>query len=40
MLHVHCPITDTLHVGIIHGGVVGIAALVAAALVPRVTDVR
>jgi len=40
MLHVHCPITDTLHVGIIHGGVVGIAALVAAALVPRATDVR
>jgi hypothetical protein len=40
MLHLHCPITDGLHVGLIHGGVVGVAALVAAALVPRMTDVR
>ena len=40
MLHLHCPISDGLHVGLIHGGVVGVAALVAAALVPRMTDVR
>ncbi len=40
VLHLHCSITDALHVGLIHGGVVGVAALVAAALVPRATDVR
>jgi hypothetical protein len=40
MLHLHCPITERLHVGLIHGGVVGVAALLAAALVPRMTDVR
>jgi hypothetical protein len=40
VLHLHCPITDVLHVGVIHGGVVGIAALLAAALVPRAIDVR
>jgi hypothetical protein len=40
VLHLHCPITDSLHVGLVHGGVVGIAALLATALVPRVIDVR
>jgi Negative regulator of sigma F len=40
LLHLHCPITNTLHVGLLHGGAVGIAALLAAALVPRVIDVR
>jgi hypothetical protein len=40
VLHLHCPITEGLHVGLIHGGVVGIAALLAAALVPRAIDVR
>lgn len=40
MLHLHCPITDGLHVGLMHGGVVGVAALLAAALVPRATDLR
>jgi len=40
MLHLHCPITDGLHVGVMHGGVVVVAALLAAALVPRATDVR
>lgn len=40
MLHLHCPINDGLHVGLMHGGVVGIAALLAAALVPRATDLR
>lgn len=40
MLHLHCPVTDGLHVGLVHGGVVGVAALLAAAIVPRATDVR
>jgi hypothetical protein len=40
VLHLHCRVTDALHVGLIHGGVVGVAALLAAALVPRATDVR
>lgn len=40
VLHLHCPIADALHVGIIHGGVVGVSALLAAAIVPRATDVR
>lgn len=35
MLHLHCPIADHLHVGIVHGGVAVITALVAAALLPR-----
>jgi hypothetical protein len=38
MLHLHCSVTDGLHVGLIHGGVVGVAALLAAAVVPRATD--
>ena len=40
MLHLHCHITDGLHVGLMHGGVVGLAALLAAALVPRATELR
>ena len=40
VLHLHCHITDALHVGLIHGGVVGVSALLAAAIVPRATDVR
>jgi hypothetical protein len=40
MLHLHCPIAGGLHVGVMHGGVVGVAALVAAAMVPRATHVR
>ena len=40
VLHLHCWVTDALHVGVVHGGVVGIAALLAAALVPRATRVR
>lgn len=40
VLHLHCHITDALHVGLMHGGVVVIAALLSAALVPRATDVR
>src|SRR4029079_8654887 len=40
VLHLHCRVTDGLHVGLIHGGVVGGAPLPSAALVPRATDVR
>ena len=40
VLHMHCRVTDGLHVGLIHGGVVGVTALLAAALVPRAIDVR
>ena len=40
MLHLHCPVANGLHVGLIHGGVIVVAALLAAALAPRVTDVR
>jgi hypothetical protein len=38
VLHLHCHIADGLHVGVIHGGVVIIAALLSAALAPRATD--
>jgi hypothetical protein len=40
VLHLHCRVTDAAHVGLIHGGVVAASALLAAALVPRATDVR
>jgi hypothetical protein len=40
VLHLHCHVTDALHVGLVHGGVVGVSALLAAAIVPRATDVR
>ncbi len=35
VLHLHCHIADGLHVGLIHGGVVLVAALLSAALAPR-----
>ena len=35
VLHLHCPIADAWHLGLVHGGVVIIAALISAALVPR-----
>ena len=38
VLHLHCRIADALHVGLMHGGVVALAALLAASLVPRATD--
>ena len=38
VLHLHCRIADGLHVGFIHGGVVLVAALLSAALLPRATD--
>jgi hypothetical protein len=37
MLHLHCRVADGLHVGLVHGGVVVVAAALAAALVPRAT---
>lgn len=38
VLHLHCRIADGIHIGIIHGSVVLVAALLSAALVPRVTQ--
>ncbi|HUS27848.1 MAG TPA: NrsF family protein, partial [Kofleriaceae bacterium] len=38
VLHLHCRVTDSLHVGVIHGGVVLVAAVLSALLVPRATD--
>jgi hypothetical protein len=35
-LHLHCPIAEKLHLGLIHGGVVVLAAITAALIVPRV----
>lgn len=40
MLHFHCPVTDPIHVGVMHGGVVIAAALLSALLAPRATDAR
>jgi len=38
VLHMHCHIADAVHVGLVHGGVVLVAALISAAIVPRATD--
>ncbi len=38
VLHLHCNIADGLHVGLIHGGVVIVAAALSAAIVPRATQ--
>jgi len=38
VLHLHCHVADGLHIGLIHGGVVIVAALLSAALAPRATD--
>ena len=38
VLHLHCHVADGLHVGVIHGGVVIVAALFSAAIVPRATN--
>lgn len=35
MLHLHCPISDYLHLGLIHGGVVVVSSLLAALIAPR-----
>jgi Negative regulator of sigma F len=38
MLHFHCPIADGVHVSVMHGGVVVVAAGISALIVPRATD--
>ncbi|MEJ7601397.1 MAG: NrsF family protein [Kofleriaceae bacterium] len=38
VLHFHCRVADGLHVGLVHGGVVVIAALLSAAIVPRASS--
>ena len=40
VLHLHCNVADGLHVGLIHGGVVVLSALLSAAIVPRATEPR
>jgi hypothetical protein len=40
VLHLHCNIADGIHVGLIHGGVVVVSALLSAAIVPRATEPR
>lgn len=39
VLHLHCHVGDGPHVGLIHGGVVIVAAALSAAIVPRASDV-
>jgi hypothetical protein len=34
-LHLKCPISDRLHMGLVHGGVVVVAACLAALIIPR-----
>jgi hypothetical protein len=38
VLHLHCPVADAPHVGIVHGGVVVVSALLSAAFVTRSTE--
>ena len=40
VLHLHCNVADGLHVGLIHGGVVVLSALLSAAIVPRSSEPR
>ncbi|HEU0031563.1 MAG TPA: NrsF family protein [Kofleriaceae bacterium] len=40
VLHLYCHIGDGLHIGLMHGGVVIVAALLSAAIVPRTTTPR
>ncbi len=40
LLHFYCRIADGLHIGLIHGGVVGCAAVIAALVVPRAITPR
>jgi hypothetical protein len=35
VLHLHCSVTDSWHVGLVHGGVVAASAILAAVLAPR-----
>ncbi len=36
MLHLHCPVADALHLGVIHGGVVVVGVVAGALAVPRI----
>ena len=38
LLHFHCSVADVWHVGVIHGGVVLVAAAISALVVPAATD--
>ena len=38
VLHLHCPVTDAPHVGLVHGGVVVVSALLSAALATKATE--
>jgi hypothetical protein len=40
VLHLHCNVVDGIHVGLIHGGVVILSALLSAAIVPRATELK
>jgi hypothetical protein len=40
MLHLHCPIADRWHMGLVHGMVVAAAAVIAAFVVPRLARLR
>jgi len=35
VLHLHCPIADGWHLGLVHGGVVVVSAILAAVIAPR-----
>lgn len=37
VLHLHCPVADRLHLAVMHGGVVVVAAIVGALVVPPLT---
>lgn len=39
MLHLHCPVADALHLGVIHGGVVVLGVVAGALAVPRIARV-
>lgn len=39
VLHLHCPVADALHLGVIHGGVVVAGAAIGALVLPRATRV-
>ena len=38
VLHLYCKIADGPHIGLIHGGVVGCAAVISALMIPRLID--
>ncbi len=38
MLHLYCHVSDAMHVGFVHGGVVAVGAIIGAVVLPR-TDV-